>query len=96
MVAHFGMLTIHFELGDIQSLKDKRGLIRHLEARLSRQFNISIAETGLQDSHSSALITLGIVNNNSAFIQAEFSRIITWIETYHANLVIFDQKLEIL
>ncbi|MBA4419881.1 MAG: DUF503 domain-containing protein [Anaerolinea sp.] len=90
------MLTIHFELGAVQSLKDKRSQLRHMENRLSRQFNISIAETGLQDSHTNALITLGIVNNNPAFIQAEFSRIISWIETHHADLVMIDEKLEII
>lgn len=93
---HIGLLTIHFKFYGCNSLKEKRSLLRPLEHRLSRQFNISIAETGYQDNHADSEMTIGLVNNNPAYIQAEFSRIQSWIESYFPDLVIYEQKLEIM
>lgn len=92
---HFGLLSIHIKLEDCNSLKEKRSLLRPLEHRLSRQFNISVAETAYQDDHSDSEITIGLVNNNPKFIQSEFSKIIAWIENYFPDLLIFDQNIEI-
>ena len=91
---HFGLLTFHFKLYGCNSLKEKRSLLRPFEHRLSKQFNISIAETGDQDSHENSEITLGLVNNNSAYIHSEFAKIQKWIENYYPKFTIYDQKLE--
>ena len=93
---HFGLLTLQFKLFGCNSLKEKRSMLRPLEHRLSKQFNFSIAETGYQDSHEDAQITLGLVNNNSAYIQSEFSNIEKWMEKNYPELTIYDQKLEII
>lgn len=93
---HVGLFTIHFKLYGCNSLKEKRSMLRPLEHRLSRQFNISIAETGYQDNHSDSEMTIGLVNNNPAYVQAEFSKIQSWIENYFPELMIFDQKIEII
>ncbi len=42
-------LTIHLHLPICSSLKEKRGRIKPLIARLHREFNISVAEMDLQD-----------------------------------------------
>jgi uncharacterized protein len=93
---HFGLLTLQFKLYGCNSLKDKRSILRPLEHRLSKQFNISIAETGYRDSHEDAQITLGLVNNNSAFIQSELAKLEKWMEKYYPEITIYDQKLEII
>lgn len=93
---HFGLFTIHFKLNGCSSLKEKRSLLRPLEHRLSRQFNISIAETGFQDNHGDSELTVGLVNNDPRYIEAEFSRIEAWIESYFPDMLIFDQKIEII
>ncbi len=93
---HFGLLTIHFKLYSCNTLKDKRSLLRPLENRLSEEFNVSIAESSFQDSHRDAELTLGLVNNNAAYIQAEFSRITVWMENHFPDLLMYDQKLEIM
>jgi uncharacterized protein YlxP (DUF503 family) len=93
---HFGLLTSQFKLFGCNSLKEKRSALRPLKHRLSKQFNITIAETGYQDSHEDAQMTLGLVNNNSAFIQSEFAQMEKWMEKYYPELTIYDQKLEII
>ena len=42
-------LTIHLHLPACSSLKEKRGRIKPLMARLHREFNVSVAEMDLQD-----------------------------------------------
>ena len=42
-------LTIHLHLPTCGSLKEKRGRIKPLIARLHREFNVSVAEMDLQD-----------------------------------------------
>jgi uncharacterized protein len=93
---HFGLLTLQFKLYQCNSLKEKRSLLRPLEHRLSKQFTISIAETGYQDSHEYAQITLGLVYNNTAFIQSELATLEKWMEKFYPEITIYDQKLEII
>jgi len=96
MTVHVGLLTILFDLADVHSLKEKRSLLRPLQQRLSRQFNISIAETAHQDAHHILEFTIGMVNTNSAHIDSEMEHIIHWIQKYFPNLTILDQKMEII
>jgi uncharacterized protein YlxP (DUF503 family) len=52
------MVTIELHLPACGSLKDKRGVIKRLIARLRRDLNVSVAEVGGQDVWQRA--TLGI------------------------------------
>ncbi len=56
-----GSLECDVLLGDVHSLKDKRGLIRPVVAELRRTFSVSAAEVGHQDLHRRSLIGLAVV-----------------------------------
>ena len=77
-----GVLTIHLHLPACGSLKEKRGRLKPLLARLHRQFNISAAETGLQDKWQEAVITCGMVGNDAAFLQSALETVRKWV---HGN-----------
>jgi len=49
------------------SLKEKRSVVRSLKDRLRRRFNVSVAETGLQDVHDRAELSLVLVTNDRRF-----------------------------
>ena len=51
-----GTGKIKFKLYDINSLKEKRKIVKSIINRIKNKFNISIAETDLNDSHSWAEI----------------------------------------
>ena len=55
-------------LGDVQSLKHKRAVIRPVIARL-RRWEISVAEVGDQDRHRRALIGLAVVSGEHHQVQ---------------------------
>ena len=55
-----GWITFDLLLGDVQSLKQKRAVVRPILAKL-RRFEASVAETGHQDLHRRAELSAGVV-----------------------------------
>jgi uncharacterized protein YlxP (DUF503 family) len=56
-----GTLIADLLLGDVHSLKEKRGIVRPIVAELRRRFEVSAAETGDQDLHRRAEISAALV-----------------------------------
>ena len=75
-----GTLTIHLHLPACTSLKEKRGRIKPLIARLQREFNISVAEMDYQDSWQEALITCAMVSNECGHLQAALASVSKWVQ----------------
>jgi uncharacterized protein YlxP (DUF503 family) len=56
-------LTLDVLLGDVHSLKDKRGVVRPLVAELRRRYpGVAVAETGHLDLHRRAEIGVAVVS----------------------------------
>jgi uncharacterized protein YlxP (DUF503 family) len=56
-----GTLVADLLLGDVHSLKEKRGVVRPIVAELRRRFEVSAAETGDLDLHRRAEISVALV-----------------------------------
>ena len=56
-----GVLDLELLLGDVHSLKEKRGVVRPIVAELRKRFEVSVAEAGHLDLHRRALIGVAIV-----------------------------------
>lgn len=65
-----GSLRIDMLLGDIHSLKQKRGVIRPVIAEVGRRFPVSVAETGDQNLHRRAEIGVAVVATDAAHAQS--------------------------
>jgi uncharacterized protein YlxP (DUF503 family) len=63
-----GTLVADVLLGDVHSLKEKRGVVRPIVAELRRRFEVSAAETGDQDLHRRAEISLALVAGDHAHV----------------------------
>jgi uncharacterized protein YlxP (DUF503 family) len=61
-----GVLEIDLLLGDVQSLKEKRSLVRPIVAELRRKFEVSVAEAGHLELHRRALIGVAVVAPDAA------------------------------
>jgi uncharacterized protein len=60
-------LTLDVLLGDVHSLKEKRGVVRPLVAELRRRYpGIAVAETGHLDLHRRAEIGVAVVSDTAA------------------------------
>ncbi|BDZ55218.1 DUF503 domain-containing protein [Agromyces marinus] len=56
-----GWIEFDLLLGDVHSLKQKRGVLRPVLAELRRVTEASVAEVGEHDLHRRAVIGLGVV-----------------------------------
>jgi uncharacterized protein len=77
------------------SLKEKRGLLKPLLARLHREFNIAAAEVDLHDVWQSAELALVAVANDSALVQSELQHIVRWIEHNRPEVEVVDAPIEL-
>lgn len=88
------ILTIHLHLPACTSLKEKRGRIKPLIARLHREFNVSVAEMGLQDKWDEAVIVCAMVGNGGAFLQSALGNVAKWVEGHWTDGDVIQQKIE--
>jgi len=88
-------LTIHLHIPACVSLKEKRGRIKPLMARLHREFNVSVAEMGLQDKWQEAVIVCAMVGNDRAFLQSALQNVAKWVEGNWSDGDVWDMKIEV-
>jgi uncharacterized protein YlxP (DUF503 family) len=60
-----GILTLDVLLGDVHSLKEKRGVVRPVVAELRRKFEVSAAEVGHMELHRRALLGVAVVGSTA-------------------------------
>ncbi len=88
-------LTLHLRLPACASLKEKRGQIKPLMSRLHREFNVSVAEMGLQDTWDEAIITCAMVGNDHAFLQSALQNVAKWVNANWRDGDVWEQKIEV-
>ena len=59
-----GALTLEIRLENAHSLKDKRHVIKSLQDRLRRKFNVAVAEIDCQDLWQRAVVTAVTVSSD--------------------------------
>jgi len=91
-----GLLTIHLHLPTCASLKEKRGRIKPLIARLHREFNVSVAEVDLQDKWQDAVIACAMVGNERVFLESALQEVAKWVEAHWTDGDVIEQKIEII
>ncbi|HAV76658.1 MAG TPA: DUF503 domain-containing protein [Anaerolineae bacterium] len=89
-------LTIHLHIPACASLKEKRGRIKPLISRLRREFNISVAEIGLQDKWDESIIGCVMIGNDSAFLQSALGNVSRWVEGHWTDGDVWDTKIELI
>jgi len=75
-----GVMTTQLHLHGIVSLKEKRGIIKSLVARLRNRFNISIAEVDHNDNKNTAVLGMAIVSNDGRFIDKQLDGVIEFMQ----------------
>jgi uncharacterized protein len=89
-------LTIHLHLPGCSSLKEKRGRIKPLIARLHREFNVSVAEMDLQDKWQETVIGCAMLGSDHAFLQSALQTVARWMEANWTDGDVIAQKVEII
>ena len=86
-------LKVKLDLPGVNSLKEKRRIIKSIMARLKNKFNISISEVEAQDSHRTAVIGAAIVSNDAAFGNSVLSKVVSHLELSR-DAVLLDYTIE--
>jgi uncharacterized protein len=91
-----GILSLHLHLPGCSSLKEKRGRIKPLLARLHKEFNISVAEMDLHDKWQDAVISCAMVGNENAHLQQSLQAIADWAEQNWLDITVVDNYIELI
>jgi uncharacterized protein YlxP (DUF503 family) len=74
------MIQILFEIPDVDSIKEKRRIIRSIKDKLQRRFHMSASEVDLQDSLSFGQIGGALVSNSRSFGESVMHKAFEMIE----------------
>ncbi len=75
-----GWIEFDILLGDVQSLKEKRSVIRPLLAEVKRRFDVSVAEVGDHEQYRRSRVGAGLV----AADRAHLVEVLTAVERFVA------------
>jgi uncharacterized protein YlxP (DUF503 family) len=89
-------LTIHLHIPGCSSLKEKRGTIKPLISRLHREFNVSVAETDLQDMWQEAILLCAMAGNERGHLESALQNVAKWMEGHWTDGDIIDQRIEVI
>ena len=87
---------ITLELAGVQSLKEKRSILKSILARLRQEFNLSVAEVDGQDAWGTAVIGLAAIGNDKAYLHGMMEKSVTWIADHRPDAPIGDYSIEFL
>ena len=74
------MIQLIFEIPEVDSIKEKRRIIRSVKDKLQRRFHMSAAEIDLQDSLSFGQIGGALVSNSRSFGESVLHKAFEMIE----------------
>jgi uncharacterized protein len=91
-----GACIIELDLPGIESLKQKRSLLKGLIARLHKEFNVTAAEVDLHDAWQATSLGVATVTTSAAHAQSLLNNLVRWIETNRPDLEVVDQYIELI
>jgi uncharacterized protein YlxP (DUF503 family) len=91
---HITACILELEIPGSLSLKEKRGRIQPLLAKLKSQFGVAVAEIARLDARDGATIACVAVSNDPAHNERVLQSVIRWIEDNRPDLEISDTHIE--
>ncbi len=90
-----GVCRLRLALHGVFSLKEKRGIIKRITARVRNSFPVSIAEVAENDQLRSAAIGFSVVGNDGAYVNSVLDKVLDFIEDLCLAEII-DQHIELI
>ncbi len=69
-------------------MKEKRSVVRSLRDRLRKRFNVSVAETGMQDVRDRAVLTIALVATDGRMAESVLDRADQLVESQGDALIV--------
>ena len=90
------LLTLHLQIPDSNSLKEKRSRLKPLLIRLHKEFNVSAAEVDYHDRWHDTLIGCALVSNSSGVAQRALQQVAKWLDRNWPDVTLIDEQIEII
>lgn len=78
-----GAALVELHVHGSRSLKQKRGVVKSIVARLRNRFNVSVAEVGGQDTWQRAVLGLAVAGGDRARVRRNLEGAVDYIESLH-------------
>jgi hypothetical protein len=88
-----GVLTLELSI-PAYSLKDKRQVLRSLQARLRNEFNVSVAEVAEQNRWDVGVIGVVCVASNKDYAHGLLMKVIKKVESTRLDCDLIDYQIE--
>jgi uncharacterized protein len=95
-MASVGLLTIELYVPGITSLKEKRGVVKPLVARLRKQYNVSVAEVEDQDQLGHAVLAVACVSASPDYVHGLLTRVAESVAEQRLDAELVDYHIELL
>ena len=83
-----GICEIEVLIPQARSLKEKRVIVKSIKDKISKRFNVSIAEVGYQDKWQRALFCVAKVGNDTVSVDKVFDLI--------DRIIVEDGRMEVI
>jgi uncharacterized protein YlxP (DUF503 family) len=93
---HIGLCTIELRLPGNGSLKGKRSVVKSITTRVSREFNVSIAEVDAQNVWQRAVLGVACVSSSAGYAHGLLERVVQWIEDNRPDIELLEYRIEFL
>jgi len=74
-----GILQMELHMGESQSLKQKRMILKSLKDRLRKRFNISVSEIGYQETWQRSLVGVTSIGTDKGYVDGLLSTVLDWV-----------------
>lgn len=92
---YIGFLRVEFMLHGNESLKDKRRVALSLKQKVRNKFNVSVAETGSEDSMDYLALSIVSVCNDKRHLEGRMSKCLNMVQAACDEELVYDD-IEIL
>ena len=91
-----GVCTLELSIPAATSLKDKRGIVKSVIARLRNEFNVAVAEVDHLDRHQSAILAAVTVSGDKDYAHGLMTRVALWVEHARLDCDLVDYEIELI
>lgn len=89
-------MTLYLYIPGCTSLKEKRGHIKSILARLNREYNVACAEMNAHDRWQESVLGVVTISNDTSVCRAILKNVVEFIEHHYPDVEVCDQKIELL
>ncbi len=91
-----GIAEYQLFLPNAHSLKDKRALLKSLQARLHNKFPAAVCEAGQQELWQRSTLGVAVVGNQQRHVESMLASIGQFVENFSPDLELTDIRQEII